>query len=146
MLKTSICSAYAGPESFYPVGCEKLVGGQKRIVSEDTTSHKKNQSMVTAETTSQAMPAPVKNVENAAVEEPVIVDGGDSVVADMKEEGVAIAPPAHTSPTITSAGSAVADMKEEGGVIAAPAHTSVTTKAGKVVVDMYWRALWCVLV
>ncbi|CAH0473459.1 unnamed protein product [Peronospora belbahrii] len=40
MLKTSICSAYTGPKSFYPAECVKFVGEQKLFAAEDTVENK----------------------------------------------------------------------------------------------------------
>uniref|UniRef100_M4BX28 Uncharacterized protein n=1 Tax=Hyaloperonospora arabidopsidis (strain Emoy2) TaxID=559515 RepID=M4BX28_HYAAE len=118
MLKTSICSAYTGPNSFYPADCEELVGGQKVFASNATVVNKKDQVSVAAEIPSEGMLTPVTKEENAVVETPVLAIGGDGIVVDMKEEE---------------------------GILSAPAHVSATgDAAGKVVMEMYWRAFWCV--
>ncbi|KAG7391729.1 Gamma interferon inducible lysosomal thiol reductase (GILT) [Phytophthora pseudosyringae] len=117
MLKTSICSAYTGPKSFYPAECVKLVGEQKEFAPEETVVDKGDKPLVAAGENSQAPIAPVKTAVSTGVQIPVkadAVEGGDGdIVVDMKEEQATPAP---------------ADVP------------STTVAAGKVQLDMYWRA------
>ncbi|ETI47043.1 hypothetical protein F443_08654 [Phytophthora nicotianae P1569] len=113
MLKTSICSAYTGPKSFYPAECVKLVGEQKEFAPEEAV----DKPMVAAGENPQAAAAPGKEAVNMEARAPAKADaleGGDGdIVVDMKEE-VATPAPANVPTT--------------------------TTVAGKVQLEMYWRA------
>jgi hypothetical protein len=121
MLKTSICSAYTGPKSFYPGECVKLVGEQQQFAPEEIVVDKGDKPLAVAGEKSQATAAPVKEAVNTGIQAPAsgdVVEGeGGDIVVDMKEEE------------------------------ATPAAANVATTAaatGKVRLDMYWRAFWYV--
>ncbi|KAG3114352.1 hypothetical protein PI124_g6849 [Phytophthora idaei] len=117
MLKTSICSAYTGPKSFYPAECVKLVGEQTEFAPEETVVDKGDKPLVAAGENTQAAAAPGTEAVNTGVQAPAkddALEGGDGDIAvEMKKE---VATPA-------------------------PANVPTTaTAAGKVQLEMYWRA------
>ncbi|KAG6972523.1 hypothetical protein JG688_00003948 [Phytophthora aleatoria] len=117
MLKTSICSAYTGPKSFYPAECVKLVGEQTEFAPEETVVDKGDKPLVAAGENTQAATAPGTEAVNTGVQAPAkddALEGGDGDIAvEMKKE---VATPA-------------------------PANVPTTaTAAGKVQLEMYWRA------
>ncbi|KAH7463214.1 Gamma-interferon-responsive lysosomal thiol protein [Phytophthora ramorum] len=117
MLKTSICSAYTGPKSFYPPECVKVVGEQKEFAPEEAVENKGDKPLVAAGEKSQATSAPEREAVNTGVQAPAngdTVEGGDGdIVVDMKEEK------ANAVPAVVPITAAV---------------------SGKVQLDMYWRA------
>ncbi|KAL3656323.1 hypothetical protein V7S43_018815 [Phytophthora oleae] len=113
MLKTSICSSYTGPKSFYPAECVKIVGEQKEFAPEEAVTDKP---LVATGENSQAAAAPANGALNTGVQAPPkdAVEGGDSDIA--------------------------VDMKKEEAT-PAPANVPTTAAvAGKAQLEMYWRA------
>ncbi|CAH0522188.1 unnamed protein product [Peronospora belbahrii] len=86
MPKTSICSAYTGPKSFYPAECVKFVGEQKLFAAEDTVENKGEKSLVAAKGKFQAATVLAEKVVDAKAMPPAPVGGdGDRVVETAPE-------------------------------------------------------------
>lgn len=96
MLKTSVCSAYTGPKSFYPAECVKLAGEQKQFASDDTVVNKENETFASAEGKPQANIVLAKKVVDTEVRPPV-VKSRDGAVVGMKEAAISVAAKAETS-------------------------------------------------
>ena len=116
MLKMNICSAYAGPKTFYPAECMKLVGEQKKFTPQDTVMDKEDKPRMAPGGKAQGIIALAEKATNTEVEPPVIKDGDGDRVEDMEHEAV-VAP------------------------VVVPV---IAEKSGKVQIEVYWRAFWYV--
>lgn len=114
MLKRGICSAYAGPKSFYPPECVKLVGEQKVFSPEESVASKGDHPLGATGEALLAADASLNEAVSTEAQAPTMVNaykGGDGdVVVEMMDS---LAP--------------------------ATAATMVTA-ADKVQLEMYWRA------
>ncbi|CEG49241.1 Gamma-interferon inducible lysosomal thiol reductase [Plasmopara halstedii] len=117
MLKRGICSAYTGPKSFYPAECLKLSGEQKVVSPEESVQRNDDKPLVATDKKLEPTATPSENTVILEAQAPTDANAPEVVNSDNDVK-----------------------MKEQLSTPASPVTTTVVVAAGKVQLEMYWRA------